>query len=789
MANIIQHKRGTASQWTTLNPLLAAGEIGLETDTGKFKFGDGVNYWNSLNYADKETIDWGSITGTLSNQTDLQNALDLKANISSLATVATSGSYDDLSNKPTIPTVNNATLTIQKNGTTVDTFTANASSNVTANITVPTDTSDLTNNAGYITGITSSDVTTALGYTPYDSTNPNGYTSNVGTVTSVNNTSPDANGNVTITIPDSATWGNITGTLSNQTDLKNALDAKQDAIQAIEPLVIGAVSSGGSVNFTFDTVNDVATNTYNNIKISGGDLYNDTLSSSVSNFDDFCSGNVSYIDIPLDLASVYDDAIATGAAKFGHISVRVGALSDYVNTIFIFCHKDEANNITPILRVNSDISSNMGTMSVFKDLYFTTYNSKPDLRGTDFYTTSTNTYSTTEKGFDVGFSFNGSSGGNLFTNVYGSSRRFQSFTADSTLINQMKTVNMVRFFRYVSNSSVTADTYKPIISTTKLYYNDVATSWTMADAPTTFNNLQLNYGGGLTVSGGNLVVTGKQDTLVSGTNIKTVNNTSLLGSGNISVQPVIDANNKLDYSYLSNTPTIPTVNNATLTITQGGVSKGTFTANASSDVTIALDAGGGGSVDIDNLSITENSSNKIQTVGVIDNRSGSAIKTWTGTRQQYDAILSKDANTLYNITDDTDITLTLLEALYPVGSIYIGTMANCPLATLGVGTWQLVATDRVLQGAGTRGSVGTTVNESLPNITGRIQNWSDQGVGSSSLSGAFYEGETKSKAAAAAANTTAYVPMFDASRSSSTYQNDAPVQQDAYLVNIWERTV
>ena len=97
-----------------------------------------------------------------------------------------------------IPTVNNATLTIQKNGTDVQTFTANASSNVTCNITVPTDTSDLTNNAGYITGITSGDVITALGYTPYNSTNPNGYTSNIGTVTSVNNTQPDANGNVTI---------------------------------------------------------------------------------------------------------------------------------------------------------------------------------------------------------------------------------------------------------------------------------------------------------------------------------------------------------------------------------------------------------------------------------------------------------------------------------------------------------------------------------------------------------------------------------------------------------------
>lgn len=68
-----------------------------------------------------------------------------------LATVATTGSYNDLANKPTIPTVNNATLTIQKNGTTVNTFTANASSNVTANITVPTKTSDLTNDSGFIT--------------------------------------------------------------------------------------------------------------------------------------------------------------------------------------------------------------------------------------------------------------------------------------------------------------------------------------------------------------------------------------------------------------------------------------------------------------------------------------------------------------------------------------------------------------------------------------------------------------------------------------------------------------
>ena len=50
MAIQIQLRRGTASQWTAANTLLAQGELGLETDTNKFKFGDGVTTWNSLPY-------------------------------------------------------------------------------------------------------------------------------------------------------------------------------------------------------------------------------------------------------------------------------------------------------------------------------------------------------------------------------------------------------------------------------------------------------------------------------------------------------------------------------------------------------------------------------------------------------------------------------------------------------------------------------------------------------------------------------------------------------------------
>ena len=78
-------------------------------------------------------------------KTYISNALSSKANTSHTHTKS------EITDFPTIPTVNNATLTIQKNGTTVKTFTANASSNVTANITVPTKTSDLTNGSGFIT--------------------------------------------------------------------------------------------------------------------------------------------------------------------------------------------------------------------------------------------------------------------------------------------------------------------------------------------------------------------------------------------------------------------------------------------------------------------------------------------------------------------------------------------------------------------------------------------------------------------------------------------------------------
>jgi hypothetical protein len=50
MSTRMQQRRGTASQWTNANPVLAAGEIGVETDTNQFKLGDGTTEWSDLSY-------------------------------------------------------------------------------------------------------------------------------------------------------------------------------------------------------------------------------------------------------------------------------------------------------------------------------------------------------------------------------------------------------------------------------------------------------------------------------------------------------------------------------------------------------------------------------------------------------------------------------------------------------------------------------------------------------------------------------------------------------------------
>ena len=196
----------TANQWAAINSGATATNIGqIATNTNAIT---SINttiggYGNIVTY---DADDFATAAQGDKADTAVQPA--------DLSTVATTGDYDDLIDKPTIPTdtsdlTNNAGFITSSalSGYATQTWVGNqgyitgiTSGDVTTALGYTPYNS--TNPDGYITGITSGDVTSALGYTPYNSSNPNGYTSNVGTVTSVNNTSPDGSGNVTLTLPD-----------------------------------------------------------------------------------------------------------------------------------------------------------------------------------------------------------------------------------------------------------------------------------------------------------------------------------------------------------------------------------------------------------------------------------------------------------------------------------------------------------------------------------------------------------------------------------------------------------
>jgi len=65
---VIKVRAGTAAQWTSANPVLALGEMGVETDTQRSKFGDASTAWASLSYSVGDSsgvgsVEWTSITG------------------------------------------------------------------------------------------------------------------------------------------------------------------------------------------------------------------------------------------------------------------------------------------------------------------------------------------------------------------------------------------------------------------------------------------------------------------------------------------------------------------------------------------------------------------------------------------------------------------------------------------------------------------------------------------------------------------------------------------------------
>lgn len=101
MATKIQLRRGPSTEWTSVNPLLASGELGIETDTKKFKIGDGINHWNSTDYSSisefaVETLISTALEGYVPNTTTI-NGYELTSDLTLTKSDVGLGNVDNTS--------------------------------------------------------------------------------------------------------------------------------------------------------------------------------------------------------------------------------------------------------------------------------------------------------------------------------------------------------------------------------------------------------------------------------------------------------------------------------------------------------------------------------------------------------------------------------------------------------------------------------------------------------------------------------------------------------------------
>lgn len=188
MAVKFQLRRDTAANWTANDPILSEGEPGVETDTLKFKLGDGITAWSLLDYTNVDFNDLTNLPTTLSGYgitdaaTSAQGSLadsavqpgDDVSDLNNDAGYLTSVAFGDLTSTPT--TLSGYGITdaatsaqgsladsaVQPNDN-ISTLT-NDSGFITSSA-IPTNISSFTNDSGYITSNTSTATTFTGGLT------------------------------------------------------------------------------------------------------------------------------------------------------------------------------------------------------------------------------------------------------------------------------------------------------------------------------------------------------------------------------------------------------------------------------------------------------------------------------------------------------------------------------------------------------------------------------------------------------------------------------------------------
>ena len=156
----------------------------------------------------------------------------------------------------------------------------------------------------------------------------------------------------------------------------------------------------------------------------------------------------------------------------------------------------------------------------------------------------------------------------------------------------------------------------------------------------------------------------------------------------------------------------------------------------------------------------------------------------TGTLvQQWKAVIESMRGGSFYTRAEVDALLKSVNP-FPVGSIYQSTDPTSPAALFG-GSWEEIASERVLMGASSTHAAGTTVRAGLPNITGSFV--ANVRNGRNAVSGAFTASDRTGATGADNSDAGIYTYSLDASRSNAIYGRSSTVQPAAYYVHIWRR--
>lgn len=490
--------------------------------------------------------------------------------------------------------------------------------------------------------------------------------------------------------------------------LETALSTKQDTISDLETIRTNA-SNGASAYTTIQSYGNIVTHNANEFATAAQGVKADTA--------------VQPSDLTPYATQEYVDAADNGLQ--GQIDANTSDIAD-INAL-IPNQATTSNQLADKSFVNSSIATNTA-------YFIGTFNSVAELEA----------YS-----------------GTLTNNDYA----FVATTdiAGNTLYDRYKWNGSQWLFEYeLNNSSFTASQWASINSNAtaekiaKISTNETAINNHIANTSNPHSVTKAQVGLGNVDDTSDLskpistatqtALNGKQATLVSGTNIKTINNSSVLGSGNLSVGTVKSVNNTSPDSNGNVALALPTVNNSTITLTQGGVTKGSFTLNQASGATIALDAGGGSSytagngiditsgiISVTSPTLVNKNASGLSILGNTTSGSSTAIgKNATASGDNSIAISGSNYTTTSTgltsvaIGAQADATNTLALALGGYAkatgycSIQIGYGTNTEASSLYVGTsfsdnWKLLGSDGLIPAG--RIPISTSVDNTSTNST------------------------------------------------------------------------